>query len=175
LPTVLEQQWDSPNFSPYKSAFPTEAQTSPSALLQHVQALSASDIKDPALKKLQGYLWRTGYESGFIVTPLFPDVSPKLKSWKNAGLRLAIFSSGSVEAQRLFSRYVGVETVVEEGEVGGQETEDLNVLFEGNFDTVNAGMKMVAESYELIAKEMGLQEGEILFLSDNVKGICSKY
>jgi enolase-phosphatase E1 len=167
---VLEQQWDSAAFSAYKSAFPTEAQVSSDALLGHVQQLSASDIKDPALKKLQGYLWRAGYESGFIVTPLFPDVLPRLKQWKNAGLRLAIFSSGSVEAQKLFSRYVGVSKVVKEGETEGQETEDLNPLFEGNYDTVNAGPKMEKWSYELIAKEMGLKECEILFLSDNVKG-----
>lgn len=167
---VLEQQWDSAAFSAYKSAFPTEVQASSAALLGHVQQLSASDIKDPALKKLQGYLWRTGYESGFIVTPLFPDVSPRLKQWKNAGLRLAIFSSGSVEAQKLFSRYVGVSKVVKEGEAEGQETEDMNPLFESNYDTVNAGPKMEKWSYELIAKEMGLKECEILFLSDNVKG-----
>lgn len=138
--------------------------------MQHAQQLSASDVKDPALKKLQGYLWRTGYESGFIVTPLFPDVSPRLKQWKQSGLRLSIFSSGSVEAQKLFSKYVGVSKVVHEGEAKGQETEDLNPLFEGNFDTINAGPKMVAASYKLIAKDMGLEEGEILFLSDNVKG-----
>ncbi|KAE9972616.1 hypothetical protein EG327_009442 [Venturia inaequalis] len=169
LPSVLEQQWDSSDFSPYKSAFPREAQASSAALLEHVQQLSASDVKDPALKKLQGYLWRTGYESGSIVTPLFPDVAPRLKQWKDSGLRLAIFSSGSVEAQKLFSKYVGVG---KESETGGrQKTEDLNPLFEGNYDTINAGPKMEKGSYELIAKEMGLKVEEILFLSDNVKEI----
>ncbi|TID20234.1 2-3-diketo-5-methylthio-1-phosphopentane phosphatase [Venturia nashicola] len=167
LPSVLEQQWHSAEFLPYKSAFPSEAQASSAALLEHVRRLSASDVKDPALKKLQGFLWRTGYEGGFIVTPLFPDVSPRLKQWKDEGLRLAIFSSGSVEAQKLFSKFVGVK----EGEAGGRKTEDLNPLFEANYDTVNAGPKMEKESYELIAKEMGLEVGEILFLSDNVKEI----
>lgn len=123
---------------------------------------------------MQGYLWRTGYESGSIVTPLFPDVSGRLKQWKDGGLRLAIFSSGSVEAQKLFSKYVGVGKVVKEDGVGGQKTEDLNSLFEGNYDTVNAGPKMEKQSYELIAKEMGLKVGEILFLSDNVKGMLSR-
>lgn len=88
---------------------------------------------------------------------------------------MAIFSSGSVEAQKLFSKYVGVEEVVKEGGVlvGGQKTEDLNPLFEGNYDTINAGPKMEKGSYELIAKKMGLQVGEILFLSDNVNGTIS--
>jgi len=60
--------------------------------------------------------------------------------------------------------------VVKEGETDGQLTEDLNPLFGANYDTVNAGPKMVASSYELITKEMGLRQGEMLFLSDNVNG-----
>jgi methionine salvage enolase-phosphatase E1 len=75
-----------------------------------------------------------------------------------------------VEAQKLFSKYIGVSKVVKEGEAEVQETDDLNPLFEANYDTVNAGPKMEKWSYELIAKEMGLKESEILFLSDNVKG-----
>lgn len=86
---------------------------------------------------------------------------------------MAIFSSGSVEAQKLFSTYVGISEVVGKSGTERQETEDLNPLFEGNYDTVNAGPKMEKESYELIAKEMGLKVGEILFLSDNVKGMSS--
>jgi enolase-phosphatase E1 len=77
-------------------------------------------------------------------------------------LTLAIFSSGSVEAQKMFSRYVGVD--------GGSKTVDLNPLFEANFDTINAGPKMVKESYQKIASEMGKSVGEMLFLSDNVHG-----
>jgi len=66
----------------------------------------------------------------------------------------------------MFSKYVGVE-----GGSGG--TEDLNPLFEANFDTVNAGPKMVKESYEKIVKEMGKDVSEVLFLSDNVNGKSS--
>jgi 2,3-diketo-5-methylthio-1-phosphopentane phosphatase len=115
------------------------------------------------LKKLQGYLWHTGYSSGEITTPLFPDVTPRLTAWKHRdNLTLAIFSSGSVEAQKLFFAHIG----------GESSTEDLNPLFEANFDTVNAGPKMVRESYEKIASRMGKNVGEILFLSDNVNGMC---
>jgi len=80
-----------------------------------------------------------------------------------------------VEAQKLFSKYVGVSKVVTEGKPESgkkQVTEDLNPLFEGYFDTVNAGPKMEASSYHLIAEEMGKNIGQILFLSDNVKGKC---
>jgi enolase-phosphatase E1 len=75
-------------------------------------------------------------------------------------MTLAIFSSGSVEAQKMFSKYVG----------NASGTEDLNPLFAANFDTINAGPKMVKESYEKIAKEMGKTVGEVLFLSDNING-----
>jgi enolase-phosphatase E1 len=86
---------------------------------------------------------------------------------------LAIFSSGSVEAQKLFSKYVGVSQTITKGEpqLGKkQQTEDLNLLYEGNFDTINAGPKMEAGSYSLIAEELRKKVEEMLFLSDNVKG-----
>lgn len=69
-----------------------------------------------------------------------------------------------MEAQKLFFGYVGVG-----GEESGKE-EDLNGLFEGNFDTINAGPKMEKGSYEKIAEEMGRTVSEVLFLSDNVNG-----
>jgi enolase-phosphatase E1 len=170
---VLKEHWDSTAFAPYRAAFPTEFQDSASAFLQHVQSLSASDIKDPALKKLQGFLWRTGYQSGAITTPLFPDVTSQLKSWRQSnGLTLAIFSSGSVEAQNLFFTYICTHTATgaEHEQITTQQTEDLNPLFSANFDTVNAGPKMEKESYEKIAGEMGKRVVEVLFLSDNVNG-----
>jgi enolase-phosphatase E1 len=164
LPKLTSEERTSSSFAPYLAAFPTEYQSNPTALLSYVQDLSASDTKDPALKKLQGYLWRKGYEGGEIVTPLFSDVVPQLKQWKGSkGLTLAIFSSGSVEAQKMFSKYVSVD--------GSSKTEDLNPLFVANFDTVNAGPKMVKISYEGIAREMGKGVGEVLFLSDNVLGM----
>jgi len=60
----------------------------------------------------------------------------------------------------MFSKYVNVD--------GSSGTVDLNPLFVANFDTVNAGPKMVKSSYERIAREMGKGVGEVLFLSDNV-------
>lgn len=89
-----------------------------------------------------------------------------LKAWKNEdGKRLAIFSSGSVRAQNMFFGHVELN-----GE-GEAKTEDLNPLFSANFDTLNAGPKMEKQSYDKIAKELGMSEKPrgILFLSDNVK------
>jgi enolase-phosphatase E1 len=64
-------------------------------------ALSDADVKAPALKTLQGIAWREGYADGSLVAPLYPDVAPALRAWHAQGHGLYIYSSGSVEAQRL--------------------------------------------------------------------------
>jgi enolase-phosphatase E1 len=80
-----------------------------------------------------------------------------------------VFSSGSVAAQRLFLAHTGVV-----GEDGGEEGADVSGLFGGRlFDTVNAGPKMEAGSYHVIARELAVVEGDVLFLSDNVRGWSS--
>lgn len=104
-----------------------------------------------------------GYESGELVTPLYEDVLPALREWKQQR-KLAIFSSGSVEAQKLFFGHVG--------DVNGN-AQNLRPIFEPYwFDTVNAGPKFEAESYEKILKLMGVEAAESLFLSDHIKGKC---
>ena len=97
---------------------------------------------------------------------MFADVVPRLREWVGLGKKLVVFSSGSVEAQRLLFHYVGVEA-----SGGGEKTtEDLNPLFVANFDTMNAGPKMEARSYVRIALEVKVVADEVLFLSDNVRG-----
>jgi enolase-phosphatase E1 len=100
------------------------------------------------------------------VSPLYSDVRPTLASWRGDGLKLAIFSSGSVAAQKLFLTYTGMEGAEEQSEV-----KDLNPWFSGNFDTVNAGPKGEKESYEKIVKDLDAKGGTALFLSDNVNGM----
>jgi enolase-phosphatase E1 len=145
LPTVLATQWDSPNFAPYRDAFPTEHRSSPAALEAHVRDLTARDVKAAYHKNLQGYLWEDGYASGAYATDLFADVVPCLKAWRAEGRDVAIYSSGSVFAQKLLMRHVKVNG----------ETEDLEGLVSGGwFDTVNAGLKGDRESYERISGEL---------------------
>jgi len=103
-----------------------------------------------------------------LKAPLYSDVVPRLKTWKEQGRRLAIFSSGSVEAQHLFLGHTG--TVGGEKEVG-KVSVNVRGLFMGNFDTVNAGPKMDAKSYEIIAEELNEKLNHVLFLSDNVKEV----
>ena len=111
----------------------------------------AEDAKVTPLKTLQGLIWQTGFADGRLKGHLWPDVVPCLRAWAKAGLRLAVYSSGSVGAQRLL--------------FGHSEAGDLTPLFAGFFDT-KVGGKRDAASYAAIAAELGLPPGGILFLSD---------
>ena len=97
---------------------------------------------------------------GDLKTPLFTDVVPTLTSWKASGRTLAIFSSGSVQAQLQFFSYVE----------DGATTKDVKPLFSAHYDTVNAGPKLERASYEKICREMGVDVKRVTFLTDNVKG-----
>lgn len=112
---------------------------------------SDADEKIPPLKALQGMIWETGYRKGDFQGHVYPDAVAKLKAWKDAGIRLYVFSSGSVPAQKLLFRYT--------------RWGDLTPLFSGFFDT-RIGPKRDPESYRKIAAEIGLQPQAILFLSD---------
>lgn len=110
-----------------------------------------ADRKHPALKSLQGLIWEEGYVSGGFKGHIYPDVLPALERWKQEGLRLGIYSSGSVAAQKLLFGY----------SVYG----DLNPFFEAYFDTA-VGHKREVHAYETIANQLNLSPAEILFLSD---------
>lgn len=114
----------------------------------------AQDIKIAYLKNLQGYLWIRGYESGSLRCPLFADVSPLLKHWHDQGIKILIYSSGSVAAQKLLFQYTNAEPA------------DLRFLISDYFDTVNAGLKQERQSYEKIAASRDEEAGKWLFLSD---------
>ncbi|MCB0643494.1 MAG: acireductone synthase [Phaeodactylibacter sp.] len=109
------------------------------------------DRKHTALKNLQGYLWRSGYEQGDYKGHLYPDVLPAWEQWKALGIRLGIYSSGSVEAQQLLYGY--------------SEQGDLRPFLEAYFDT-RIGQKREVGSYQKISAELGLAPEKILFLSD---------
>ncbi|PBP17693.1 putative Enolase-phosphatase E1 [Diplocarpon rosae] len=163
LDPVLATQWDAPAFASYRDAFPPEHRTSPTALRAHVHDLVANDVKIFYLKNLQGYLWLTGYQSGVLSCPLFPDVRPALHRWHAAGIPILIYSSGSVAAQKLLFQYTSGSE--ERGE------KDLRGLISGYFDTVHAGPKGERSSYEKIAATRGESVGTWLFLSDRVEEV----
>ncbi len=119
--------------------------------VQFLQGLIDQDRKLPALKELQGLIWDQGYASGELRCPLFDDVAPALRAWRRAGLELAVYSSGSVKAQKLLYRH--------------SNAGDLSPLFSHWFDTTT-GAKGDTASYRAIAPAMGLEPAAILFVSD---------
>jgi enolase-phosphatase E1 len=120
-------------------------------LAGYARRLMAEDRKSTGLKLLQGVIWEEGYRSGALRGHLFPDVPGALAAWRAAGVRLRVFSSGSVRAQKLLFAHT--------------EYGDLTPLFEGYHDTTT-GPKREAASYAAIAGAYRLPPGEILFLSD---------
>lgn len=115
---------------------------------------SVEDRKITPLKTLQGVLWEKGYQDGVLKGHVYPEVAANLKKWKEQGIDLGVFSSGSVPAQKLIFGY----------SISG----DLTSYFSSYFDT-NTGGKREFETYSKIAKVLQLQPSEILFLSDIVE------
>lgn len=110
-----------------------------------------NDRKHAALKNLQGLIWEEGYTSGEIKGHIYKDVPVALKQWKDAGLTLGVYSSGSVKAQHLIFEF---------------STEgNLRPYFSNHFDTA-VGHKRETASYSNIAKLLNLDPADILFLSD---------
>ena len=116
-----------------------------------VTELMDADVKATGLKRLQGLIWKAGFQSGELVAHLFDDVAPAIQQWTKAGLDVRIYSSGSIQAQQLFFGHT----------VAG----DLLDCFSGHYDTTT-GPKMETESYRLIAADFGIPAEEIVFLSD---------
>ncbi|KAK5108095.1 hypothetical protein LTR62_008812 [Meristemomyces frigidus] len=177
LPAVLTTKWDDRDFIPYRDAFPPSHRSSPQALQAHVEDLTKRDIKIAYLKNLQGYLWEEGYRSGSYATPLFPDVVPRLKLWRERGVRLGVYSSGSVAAQRLLFGYVasadgeddGLDGRAGQGErPAGKEDFRYLIVEKGWFDTTNAGLKTEVESYVKIVQTLDWKAEQTLFLTDNI-------
>jgi enolase-phosphatase E1 len=110
-----------------------------------------TDRKHTALKTLQGMIWERGYEDGVFQGHVYDDAAVHLQKWKRRGLMLAVFSSGSVPAQRL---------------IFGHSTHgDLTPCFSAYFDTTT-GAKREAGAYGKIAAALGTAPGRILYLSD---------
>ncbi len=124
---------------------------SSNSVADYLKYLIDQDRKSTALKSIQGMIWQKGYESGDLVSPIFPDVPAAFKRWQGSGRSIAIYSSGSVLAQRLIFKY--------------SEQGDLTQSIDSYFDTTT-GLKREADSYRKIAEEMELEATEILFVSD---------
>jgi methylthioribulose 1-phosphate dehydratase/enolase-phosphatase E1 len=127
------------------------------AAVAWASAASAADRKVPALKALQGRVWRGGFERGDLVAQLFRDVPDALAEWRDSlGIKTYIYSSGSREAQRLFFAHT---------QVG-----DLRPYLCGFFDPAAVGPKWDARSYEQIQATVGYDDAraDLVFATDAV-------
>jgi len=125
--------------------------TEPGSVSHYLEHLIDRDKKSTPLKSIQGKLWKEGYESGELTSVVFADVPPAFERWRKEGKIVAIYSSGSVLAQRLLFRHT--------------DHGDLTRFISEYFDTAT-GAKREPESYKKIAAKLGVDPSEILFLSD---------
>lgn len=132
---------------------PLRPVTGRESLIHNALAYMDQDLKVPCLKTLQGLIWEEGYRDGSLKGEVFSDVKPAFQRWSQAGLKLAIYSSGSVFAQRLL--------------FGNSSEGDLTRYISDYFDT-EVGAKREAESYRRIAARLGLDRDLLLFATDVV-------
>jgi enolase-phosphatase E1 len=123
-------------------------------IVELLQGWIDEDRKHPALKALQGMIWLEGYREGEFQAHVYPDAAQALRQWHANGHRLAVYSSGSVPAQKLLF---------------GHSTEgDLSALFSGWFDTAVGGKREV-QSYRNIVTQLDVAAHGVVFLSDIVE------
>ena len=129
------------------------------AFVAHLKDLISKNSKAPYLKSIQGKIWKLGYETGAIEGHLFTDVANTMRHIAVEKLaEVHIFSSGSIQAQKLLFRY--------------SSSGDLTPYIHGYHDTVTAGPKFQAKSYQKIrakiAQQRAVEEANvhIVFLTD---------
>jgi enolase-phosphatase E1 len=121
------------------------------SLRDYLNALMDRDRKSPGLKLIQGRIWEQGYRDGQLRGQVFADVPRALARWNAAGLTIAIYSSGSVLAQRMLFAH--------------SDAGDLTRSIAHYFDT-SVGPKRSPESYARIAVALRLAPAEVAFVSD---------
>jgi enolase-phosphatase E1 len=120
-------------------------------LREHLVRLMEADAKTAGLKMLQELIWKGGFADGLLKAHVYEEVPQALKTWTQAGKRVAAFSCESVAAQSLLFTYS------DEG--------DLTAHLAGFFDAT-IGSKCDARSYLKIADRLRTPPEQILFLSD---------
>lgn len=109
------------------------------------------DSKVYGLKLVQGKIWEEGYRTGELRGEVYADIPLALARWSQQGRAIAIYSSGSIQAQKLL--------------FGSTTHGDLTPFLRAHFDT-GTGVKTDAASYKKIAEALALPSPGIVFLSD---------
>jgi len=128
-----------------------QPEPSPEEAYVYLNWLIEQDKKLTALKDLQGLIWEEGYQQAKLVAPLFADVPAALQHWHAKGITLSVYSSGSVQAQKLLYAHTNAG--------------DLSQLFSHWFDT-RTGAKNLRASYETISMALKAKPENMLFISD---------
>jgi enolase-phosphatase E1 len=146
---LLREEWQVETRS--GAAPPPWDDRTPAGPVPYLEWLMDRDRKSRGLKRLQGQIWDGGFRSGALAGQVFADVRPAFERWTGAGIRLAIYSSGSVPAQRwLFATTAD-----------GDLTRHLSAFFD-----TSTGPKTSPGSYRRIAGELGIPTSRLLFVSD---------
>lgn len=157
LPAFVREHADEPHVAAQLQAVRNDS-AEPDANVDRVIEILlqwiAEDRKATPLKSLQGMVWEQGYQAGQLKGHVYPDAVEALQRWHQAGYALYVYSSGSIQAQKLI--------------FGCSEAGDLSGLFSGYFDTTS-GPKRQEGSYRSIASSIGHPAAAILFLSDIVE------
>ncbi len=163
MQSFVEKNISNPKFKTYFESLSRKIALPLSHISQNAQQITnylleliTKDVKDPDLKSLQGLIWEEGYLNHEIKGHIYRDVTDKLHHWVNKGIKLGIYSSGSVKAQKLLFK----------NSIYG----DLDKLFSFNFD-LEMGSKKKITSYTKIADQVDLDPTEILFVSDSLEEV----
>lgn len=120
-------------------------------LESYLQYLIRVDRKSKPLKEIQGHIWKAGCEKAELQSVLFSDVPDFFVRLDERKIKIAIFSSGSVEAQKCIFKH--------------STFGDISKYISFYFDT-NVGGKRDPASYTEIARQVGYNPNKILFFTD---------
>jgi enolase-phosphatase E1 len=156
IPEYLRKYEKEPEIATIITAIKQESNQPDANIDEVIATLMAwikQDKKITALKALQGIVWEYGFKNNEFKGDLYEDAYRNLKKWHQQGIKLSVFSSGSVKAQKLL--------------FGNNQYGDLAYLFSNYFDT-NIGNKKEIAAYQNIATAISINPENILFLSDVV-------
>jgi enolase-phosphatase E1 len=158
LPAYLTEHAQSDEVEAARSVVAREkrlgvAQVTEARLVHELLAWIDQDRKDTTLKAIQGKIWQAAYERGELESHVYDDVPRALARFHDQGLSIAIFSSGSAEAQRVLFKHTTAG--------------DLTQYLSGYFDTTT-GAKKESKAYLRIAQQLNVPCKAVHFFSDVV-------